>query len=169
MACPPRCTIGKRPDQAACEYQGQLAIHGEVSWNAAAKAIGVYPQTLKTHMMKHLVLPSLKEADEEKNTHLRALIEVAKGELEAQFYVSPSDVKPLILAAIHNLDGLLTTKPSQEVLLRALKTAQEMTGMKTEQRLMLDFADAMFGQKPVPRAVPSTTEKVLEIEAAEEA
>ena len=55
-------------------------------------------------------------------------------------------MKPLFAVAIRNLRGLGDTKPSQQHLIQALKTIQEMTGMKQEQRMMLQFAEAMFGE-----------------------
>jgi len=76
-------------------------------------------------------------------------LEARQGLLE-QFSFAPADVKPLILVAIQNLDGLRHTKASQQQLIAALKTVQEMTGMKNEQRMLLGFAKAMFGEEKRP-------------------
>ena len=70
------------------------------------------------------------------------LIEEARKGLIESFALAPPDVKPLFLVAIQNLDGLRSMKPSAAELTRALKTIQEMTGMKNEQRMLLQFADA---------------------------
>ena len=40
-------------------------------------------------------------------------------------------------------------KPSTQHLIMASKTEQEMTGMKVGQKLLLSFAGAMFGERPV--------------------
>ncbi|MDQ2938834.1 MAG: hypothetical protein M3R67_15240 [Acidobacteriota bacterium] len=101
-------------------------------------------------MESHVVAPAVAQELGRARDELDALIEQARQGLMDQFYLSPDDVKPLILVAIQNLAGLRDTKPSQESLIRALKTVQEMTGMKNEQKLMLGFAEAMWKRPPAP-------------------
>lgn len=81
---------------------------------------------------------------------MAAATEETVTELWGLWRMAPPDAKPMYLAAIHNLRGLLATKPSQQHLMQALKTIQEMTGMKQEHRMMLSFASAMFRELPAP-------------------
>lgn len=98
-------------------------------------------------MEKHYVEAIVRGAEEE----LDALIAEAVVDLHDAMRMAPPEVKPLYAAAIVNLRGLKDTKPSQQHLIQSLKTIQEMTGMRQEQRMMLTFAEAMFQKKlPTP-------------------
>lgn len=143
------CKVCLSPLLEEIEAHGREALEGTISWRRAAANGEVTPQSLKNHMDNHVIAPAVAEAQAAQRDEMDLLIEEAKQGLLEQFYFAPPDVKPLILVAIQNLEGLRFTKPSQEALIRALKTVQEMTGMKNEQRLLLGFADAMFRQKPL--------------------
>lgn len=101
---------------------------------------------LQVHMENHYVAPVAREEnafqrdlDEEVLRTKQMLLEKAR--------MSPVDVRPLYFAAIHNLTHLHELKPSQQVLVQALKTATEMTGMKMEQQLMVEFAQYAFEEQ----------------------
>lgn len=157
------CKACAADDIQMLEAIGNKALWGALSWRAAAGQAGVRPDTLKNHMEKHVVLEAVREAQAAEADRLDEMIAEARAGLEQQFYLAADDVKPLVLVAIQNLEGLRLTKPSQETLIKALKTIQEMTGMKNEQRLMLEYANKMFGQKPIE--VNSTNTPVRAIEA----
>lgn len=150
------CKTCESPDQEAIEALGRQAIEGTLSWTKAAAQAGVTRGALRNHMTEHVVAPAIAEAQAAAESEMEQLIGQAKQGLLDQFYIAPDDVKPLILVAIHNLEQLPSTKPTQEQLIRSLKTIQEMTGMKNEQRMLLGFAKAMFGPTPV-----ASTSRVL--------
>lgn len=156
------CKVCDSDDLTHAENLGQQCLTGELSWRKAALELGVRDTGLKNHMLKHVVAPAIAEATAESEDRMYALMAEAKAELEAQFFIAPPDVKPLILVAIHNLEGLRSTKASQQHLIAALKTVQEMTGMKNEQRMLLGFAKAMFGSKPEAITIESTPLRALE-------
>lgn len=113
-------------------------------------------------MEKHWVAPvsSQEQALQEWPELVAKTIE----ELTEQMRFAPTEVKPFYLVAIQNLKGLDKTKPSQANLISSLKAIHEVTGMKMEQRLMLDYASAMFGQQ----AIEAEAVIVREIAAAGE-
>lgn len=172
-----RCLVCLAADIEMLEARGAEALEAErtkapggLSWRRAVEGTAIRGEQLKNHMLKHVVQPEIQAATDEHDEHMRALIEEAKADLEAQFRIAPADVKPLILVAIHNLDFLRLTKPSAENLIKALKTVQEMTGMKNEQRMLLAFGQAKFGKKaevaaPAAIAVESTQTIVREVES----
>jgi hypothetical protein len=139
---------------ASAEAIGMDALGERISWREAGRRADCLGRSLQTHMEKHYIAAALAEHQDE----MDRLIAEAKAGLLEQFAIAPPDVKPLVLVALQNLEGLRAMKPSQEHLIKALKTIQEMTGMKNEQRLMLGFAEAMFGRKAIP--VASTSKKV---------
>lgn len=129
------------------EAVGLRAMAGEISWREAAREVGwTRHQALQTHMNNHYVAGAVKEATDE----LDVLIVEAVGDLREAMRMAPAEVKPLYAAAIVNLQGLKNTKPSQQHLIQALKTIQEMTGMRQEQRMMLAYAEQMFGEVVPP-------------------
>lgn len=156
------CKVCECDDLTHAENLGHQCLEGALSWRKAAIELGVRDTGLKNHMLKHVVAPAVAEATAEAQDHIDDLIAEARAELEQQFFIAPPDVKPLILVAIHNLEGLRYTKPSQQHLIAALKTVQEMTGMKNEQRMLLGFAKAMFGAKPTVVTIESKPQRVLE-------
>ena len=127
-----------------------------MSWREASREAGVpHYQSLQTHMHKHYTAAVIEAAADE----LDALIADAAVELRTQMQSAPAEVKPLYAAAIVNLKGLKSTKPSQAHLIQSLKTIQEMTGMRNEQRMLLTFMDQMF-----PKAVSTVPERPMLVE-----
>ncbi len=159
----PACSICIHLSQPDIEAAGNRAINGDLSWRAAAAMFDVRSQPLKHHMLTHVLQPEVAAAQAELTNEMDLLIQEAKEGLLEQFRLSPADVKPLILVAIQNLDGLRNTKPSMETLIRALKTVQEMTGMKSQQRLMVDFAKAMYAPRESP-ALSVSKPEVLQVD-----
>lgn len=84
----------------------------------------------------------------EAQNRLSEAVASAIGDLRSRMELAPAEVKPLYLVAIHNLELLHRTPPSQKNLVDALRTIEEMTGMRAEQRLMLTFAQAFFREIP---------------------
>lgn len=150
-----RCITCAADNQLELEAQGLEAMAGNISWREAGRRAGIAHVPLKNHMEKHYVDAVVAKADDE----LDSLIAVAILELAQNMLHAPAEVKPLYAAAIVNLRGLKETKPSQAHLISSLKTIQEMTGMRQEQRLMLTFAEAMFNK---PNALVSTPARALE-------
>lgn len=137
------CSICTHSEQTTLEEFGLEALHGKRSWRDAARAAGLsHAQGLKNHMERHY---EEKDLDAELQEALDPLVTEAIEELTAQMRVAPAEVKPFYLVAIANLKKLHETKPSQQHLLNALKGIHEVTGMKMEQRLMLEFAKHHFG------------------------
>lgn len=153
------CKTCSATNQDELEAVGLRALSGEISWAEAARLAGfTRQQALQNHMEKHYVTAVVEEAKDE----LDGLIAEAVVDLQQAMRLAPPEVKPLYAAAIVNLRGLAQTKPSQQHLIQALKTIQEMTGMRQEQRMMLVYAEQMFGELlPTP--------SVIEIEAVSDA
>ena len=136
------------------EACGFRALKGEVSWREAARLAGLNHHTsLKTHMEKHTEKPvnpteaALADVDD--------LIAETIEELKVQMRMAPVEVKAFYATAIRNLAGLMATQPSQANLIGALKAIHEVTGMKMEQRMMLQFAQQMFAPAAPPaKALP---------------
>jgi hypothetical protein len=101
---------------------------------------------IKTHMEKHRLLAH-EQAEELGWGDFD--FEEAIQDLVYASQMAPAEVRPLYAVAIANLRGLKDTKPSQDNLIKALKTIQEMTGMRQEQRLMLEFGRALFGERRI--------------------
>lgn len=139
-----RCKACDADNREELEALGLQCISGEMSWREAERQGGYPRQSLLNHMEKHYVNAVVREAEDE----MDGLILDAVAELRASMKMAPTEVKPLYAAAIVNLRGLQDTKPSQQHLITALKTIQEMTGMRQEQRMMLSFIDAMEFAKP---------------------
>lgn len=158
------CKTCNHPQRDAAEAYGLEVLAGRGSWRKAKELFDLHPQSFKAHMERHVVAPAERKRDEEVDSMFESLVGEARDGLMAQFYLASDDVKPLILIAIHNLEGLQNTKTSQENLVRSLKTVQEMTGMKNEQRMLLSFAQAMFNK---PAAVESKSLPVLDVPEAE--
>lgn len=77
---------------------------------------------------------------------LEGLIAQARLDILQEAAGAQPDAKAALLVVVHNLDGLLGTKPSQGSLLAALKAVHEIQGMKTENQLLLAFAARKFKQ-----------------------
>lgn len=136
------CSAENRDEQedVAC-----LALDGQISWAEAARRLGLtHAKGLQNHMEVHWSPPAtatevvLEEFDQQVADAIRDLMD------EMRF--APVAVKPFYAIAIANLKGLDQTKPSQQHLINALKGIHEVTGMKMEQQMMLDFARHHFNQ-----------------------
>lgn len=163
------CSICSSERCDELEALGLAAMKGESSWRAAAQAAGLtHHKGLQNHMEKHYVAPMLA-AEAAADDALAVLIKDSLEELSTAMAHAPAEVKPLYAVAIRNLAGLRETKPSQQHLIAALKTIHEVTGMRMEQRLMLDFARAHFGQAagalPAPAPVLPAQDVPLALEA----
>lgn len=101
-------------------------------------------------MQRHYVAPLSPE--EEATATVPLLVAQTIEELTQQIHMAPVEVKPFYLIAIQNLRALDRTQPSQQHLINALKAITEVTGMKMEQRMMLQYGQAMFGSAPRPVA-----------------
>jgi hypothetical protein len=171
MAQPVTCKTCLADNQDAIEAVGLQAMEGVISWRAAARELG-WPDSspLRNHMKQHYVAAVERSQNAEllaAEAQLNESIDDAVQDLFQAMRMAPPEVKPLYAAAIRNLQGLADTKPSQQHLISALKTIQEMTGMKQSQRMMLAFAEKMFpGAIEGPQKVPSLSSVVLEIEEA---
>lgn len=168
------CKACLADDQEAIEALGLRVLDGELTWNAARQELGWSDyRLLKNHMENHYA-PAVERSQNQElldaEAQLQAGIDEAVTDLFASMRMAPAEVKPLYAAAIRNLRGLADTKPSQQHLISALKTIQEMTGMKQEQRMMLQFAAQMFKKElaDAPQKVPSLSEAVLELSAIED-
>lgn len=147
------CKICLDPDTALIEEFGREAEAGTYSWREAERRLAARGtpftrRSLVTHMQKHVAAAEEKLVDDEFDRQ----IEMAVEDLFRAMRHAPAEVKPMYLAAIRNARGLKDTKPSQQHLIMALKSIQEMTGMKQEQRMMLVFAEAMFKEVAAKKA-----------------
>lgn len=144
---PAECKVCLHPDMETIEAMGLRAEAKEIPWS---DIVAAYPDDfthikgIQNHMQRHYVTPptatdvALEDYD--------GLLADTIRELQEQAALAPAEVKPFYVIAIQNLKGLDQTKPSQQHLINALKGIHEVTGMKMEQRLMLDFAKHHFGQ-----------------------
>lgn len=161
-----QCSICTANNLDWLEELGEQALKEEISWREAARQGGLnHHQKLKNHMLEHYISPHMEkvldfegEMAEQTLRTKRLLLEKAR--------VSPPEVQPMYLAAIHTLENLRLTKPSQSVMVQALKTATELTGMKMEQQMMLQFAEAAFGQSAELEATVDASDSLKELEEA---
>lgn len=160
------CKACHHDQRDALEEYGRGVLVGRGSWRQGRELFGLHPQSFKSHMEKHVVAPEVDAINEEIDYAMDKLVQEAREGLYEQFRLASDDVKPLVLVAIHNLDGLRNTKTSQENLVRSLKTIQEMTGMKNEQRMLLGFANAMFAKSQPAKQLPE--QPIIDIPFAEE-
>lgn len=157
------CRTCEDADREAIEEVGVLALEGEISWREAARRTGYsHPPSLKNHMEKHFMQEPLADPSE---GFIEKCEEVAK-RLEASLPMLPPELAALRLVQIHNLRQLHLTKPSTQNLIMASKVEQEMTGMKAGQKLLLAFAEGMFGKQPLP--VESTVVETRALEGVKD-
>lgn len=155
------CLVCTADNQNELEAVGVLAQTGEISWREAARrALLKHHAGLKNHMETHYV----DHVEEEVQASFDVELDAAVAELTTAMHMAPPEVKPLYFAAIHNLRELRHTKPSQQHLIMALRTIQEMTGMKQEQRMMLQFAEAMFRELPEVAAKALPAAEVIDVD-----
>lgn len=141
------CKICLHDERDAIEEVALRATLGEMSWRAVAKEAGLsHHQSLQNHMQKHYVAPVAPQVQALTAPDTNDLMADSIQELKEQMRIAPPEVKPLYAVAIKNLAGLNETKPSQQHLIQALKSIHEITGMRMEQRMMLQFAEQMFGE-----------------------
>lgn len=155
------CATCAAPNQAELEAIGLEALEERTSWREAARRAGFsHHAGFKNHMEKHYVQAAVRVAQDE----FEALIAEAEYELLQQFHgTADASAKALYLVALQNLRGLRETKPSQQHLVNALKTIAELTGMKAEQKLMLQFSKSFFKQAPAPpKAIDIPDAEVVE-------
>jgi hypothetical protein len=122
--------------------------HPGVSWSGLEREFGVNRQSLRTHMLKHYTPPA--SATESALEGLDEAIALNIEELQSQMALAPPEIKPFYAIAIQNLRGIGETKASQQNLIQALKAIHEVTGMKMEQRMMLEFARHAFPAAVTP-------------------
>lgn len=148
------CKVCLSTQSDAIEAEGLRATNGEISWRLATRNLddagfSILRSSLQNHMENHYTANEIRVVEEEFDAAIREGV----ADLFAAMRHAPPEVKPLYAAAIRNLQGLRDTKPSQQHLIMSLKTIQEMTGMKQEQRMLLQFAEQMFGEiAPAPEA-----------------
>ena len=141
------CGVCNSPRLEELEELALEAVEGRLSWREVARKLGLaHHQSLKNHMERHWVAPLAPQ--EQALQEWPALVAQTIQELSDQMRFAPTEVKPFYLIAIQNLKNLDLTKPSQANLINALKAIHEVTGMKMEQRMMLAFAQEMFGSTP---------------------
>lgn len=162
-----RCSVCNHLDRGLAEESGAEALAGAISWRQAALPFGVRHEQLKRHMEAHVVAPAEAEQDAVEDAELDELVARARVELLEQFDSVPADIKPLVIIAIQNLKGVKRATPSMETLIRSVKTIQEMTGMKNEQRLMLQYANALQGRRR-PKPIQVKNEAAPALGAGEE-
>lgn len=141
---PAGCKTCEAHNQEEQEAAGLLALNGEIPWSEVARRFDLPNiKGIQNHMARHYVAPPSEV--EQVLTEFDSLLAESVQELIEQMRVAPAEVKPLYAVAIQNLQGINQTKPSQQHLINALKGIHEVTGMRMEQRLMLDFAKHHFG------------------------
>ncbi len=137
----PACKTCEAENRDEQEETALEAVNNRISWREAARKLGLgHHQSLKNHMERHFAgLLSLDPTEQ-----VAYLIEENIKELQEQLALAPPEIKPFFFMIIHNLRGLAGTKPSQQALNASLKAIHEVVGMKTQNRLMMDFAMAAF-------------------------
>ena len=134
-----RCSICTSGDREAIERQIEAARAGTESWREIARRTGRRVETLRNHADKHMGGgPVLDRGWSE-------MVDSTVASVAEMFESMPPDVKPLLLLVIHNLRSLAHTRPSQSNMIMALKTIEEMTGLKVQNKVLLEFARAAFG------------------------
>ena len=136
-----RCLICRSGKAGTIEAVGDLAKAGTISWREAARRTGYRVDTLKRHMEAHVTVPDTTGGP------LEELVTQTISSLEEMYPTLPPDVRPLLLVVIHNLQHLATTRPSQQHLIQALQALGEITGMKQQNRILLEFAKAAFANR----------------------
>lgn len=164
------CRACNSEDRDRIEALGFEALEGRTSWRKAAADAGYsHHAGLKSHMENHFRRPQADDVEFEMNWS--ALVSPALEGLKAQMAVSPPELAALLAVAMHNLLGLQETKPSQANLVGALKAVNEVTGMKMEQRLLLEFSQAAHTAgffKEAPKALEAGNPGYIDAEAVEE-
>lgn len=159
------CGICALPNLDEVEEAAQDGLSGAASWKGLGERFGVNRQSLKNHMERHWVAPA--SATEQAVEGLDAAIAENIEQLLEQMRFAPAEVKPFYAVAIQNLKALADTKPSQQNLINSLKAITEVTGMKQEQHLMLEFARHAFKKLDAAES-PALPLPVIDVEVIEE-
>lgn len=126
------------------EADGLLALNGEIPWSEVQRRWDLSNiKGIQNHMRRHYQPPPSE--DEQFEEQFDPLVADSITDLAEAMKYAPPEVKPFYAIAIQNLKGLKDTKASQQHLINALKAIHEVTGMKMEQQLMLQFAQHRFG------------------------
>lgn len=154
------------------EEVGKLCLAGSLSWSKGAERAGLkYYQSFKNHMEKHFVSAAAAQAaaaEDEVLLELQRQIDETSRDLLRSMAGAPAELRPLYATAIRNLREVMETKPSQQHLIAALKTIHEITGMRIEQQMMLQFAQHAFQPSEKREAVESTHDPIPVLEAVNE-
>jgi hypothetical protein len=139
------CATCNAENQAELEAAALEVMAGSRSWRSLAREFDLTHATgVRNHMERHYT--SVRAAGNAvQRSEVEDLTRQTIDELTEQMSRAPAEVKPFYAVAIQNMRGLADTKPSQQHLINALKAIHEVTGMKMEQRLMLQFAQHQFG------------------------
>ena len=158
-----RCAICNSDRLEELEDLGHQALRGDISWRAAAREGGLsHHQGLKNHMEKHVASVAATLNPDAAMAQFQAeVVGPALADLTEQMHLAPAELKPLYAVAIRNLMDLWATKPSQQNLIMALKGIHEITGMKMEQRIMLEFAQRAFHAEQKKASLPDGDVKEL--------
>jgi hypothetical protein len=157
------CALDNREEVEA--EAALLVLEGTGSWLGMGNKFGINRQSLKNHMERHWVAPpspterALEGFDQQVADAIEGLL--------AQMAIAPPELKPFYAVAIQNLQHIGNTNPSQQNLLAALKGIHEVTGMKMEQRLMLEFGQKMFAMSGAPKTPALAPGVVIEVVAEE--
>ncbi len=156
----PICTEASPEERARVEAEGVEAMNEKKPWKVAWRdsGTGASEYFFKKHMAEHYKPPA-EEAFERVFSDLESMLE----DLQVAAKMAPPEVRPLYAVAMHNLRLLEETKPSQQNLILALKGIHEITGMKAQQRVLLDYARAAFGTTPAKVELPVIDAEVLEL------
>lgn len=164
------CGICAREDLEDVEqfcFENAQEFGGELSWKACSRELGLsHSNSITNHMRRHFVAPMV-DTQRALDGEWERQVQLLEAELYEAANHAPAEVRPLYLVAIRNVRGLLETKPSQQNLTQALKAIHEITGMRVEQKLMLEYAKTRFGGE-LPPAQPNELE-LLDVESWEEA
>lgn len=134
------------------EFQGALCLKGAQTWRGAIREAGdesYSGQQLKNHMTKHVkVVQDVGDIAKNEST-LKQRIQFTIQGLLAKMVTAPVELQPLYAVAVHNLMRIEETQPSQANLIKALDTIQQITGMKMQQAMLLQFATAAFQEAAI--------------------
>lgn len=165
---PSECKTCLADNQDEMEEVALLAMDGQISWAEAARQLELpHAKGLRNHMDRHWQPPVAPSAVALEDYEQQVADTISELMVEMRF--APAAVKPFYAIAIQNLKGLKDTKASQQHLINALKGIHEVTGMRMEQQLMLDFAKHHFNQiGPAAEAAIEQHTGVIDVEAVDD-
>ena len=136
----------------------QLGLHTTMSTivqELARRGETFSKQNLFTHKKNHLVAEDLDVVDEDREQIIR--------ELEMEMRVAPPVVAAGYLVAIQQLKTLANAKPSADVLIKTLEAITRITGMRTQQHLLMAYMQKAFSPEASPPQVapPATVVRQL--------